>query len=377
MSPLAVVPVYSGEMESATLVGLRDAPDADAFMESFCAAPRALRSPELAKLAPPAPYWRQFLDSKDASAESWIALRGERCLGRIGAAISPTRPGVGYVGFFENALLEPGHDRTAKDLLEAACAWLKARGVSQVYGPVDRNTWYSYRYTVASTPGPDGYDEPLFAWEPPCVPPYLEAFRAAGFVDAEHYHSIAFRRVAGVSAIQASADVSKPGYEMASSAGISFRPLGRAKELESSLALLFELASEGFRENFLFEPITVEQFSRLYVPLVGSLDYADFSHMALDESGAPAAFLIAYHDRGYLVVKTLAVRADHRKRGAGHALMHLAFKAAAARGIGLGISALVRQGNTGTEALETRHMPDARSWRRDYVLLERKIDASD
>src|SRR5208282_3694427 len=127
-----------------------------------------------------------------------------------------------------------------------------------------------------------------------------------------------------VSAIRGAVDVSKPALDLATSFGLSFRPFRRAEDFAESLEPLFELASEGFRESFLFEPASLEQFKRLYGPLIAYLDYADLSYFAVDEVGKPVGFLIAYHDRGYLVFKTLMVREDQRKKGTGHALMHMA-----------------------------------------------------
>jgi GNAT superfamily N-acetyltransferase len=360
-------------MAQASLVALRDATDVTAFRRTFSAAPRALRPPALAKLAPGEGHWVQFLDPSDQSAEAWIATKGDRCVGRIGAAPSPTRAGVGYVGFFENDVREPDHEATARTLLDAACGTLRTRGVTRAYGPIDRNTWYSYRYTTEALPGPDGFQEPPFAWEPLPSEAYLAAFRAAGFTDVEHYHSVAFRRTVGVSAVRGSVSVAKPGHDLAISRGVSFAPFKRAEDFAESLGPLFELASEGFRESFLFEPLSLEQFTRLYGPVIGGLDYLDLSYFALDETGKPVGFLIAYHDRGYLVFKTLMVGPDQRKKGTAHALMYLALKGADARGIEHGISALVRRGNAGMDAIEMRHMPEAASWRRNYVLMERAV----
>jgi GNAT superfamily N-acetyltransferase len=355
----------------ASIVALRDATDLAAFTGTFCSAPKALRPPELAQLAPADAYWTRFIDPTDLGADAWIAAKGERCVGRVGAALSPTRGGVGYVGFFENDLREPDHETTARGLLDAACDWLRERGATRAYGPIDRNTWYSYRYTTESVPGPDGHIEPPFAWEPLDSPAYLAAFRAAGFVDAEHYHSLAFRGPHGRTAVHASAEVAKPAYDLALSHGVSFRPFERPENLAKSFPMLFELASEGFRESFLFEPLSFDQFTRLYGPGLAQLDHADFSYFAHDAAGTPVGFFVGYRDRGYLVFKTLMVRPDQRKKGTGAALMHLALRAADARGIEHGISALVRRGNAGMDAIEARH-PDA-SWRRNYVVLERTL----
>jgi ribosomal protein S18 acetylase RimI-like enzyme len=358
-------------MTLTSFISLNDAADGVAFLRSFCAAPRELRSPELARLAPPDAHWAQFLAAADKKAASWIAAKNDRCVGRIGASISPTREGVGYVGFFENDLRESDNQETAKGLINAAFSWLRAHGARHAYGPIDRSTWYSYRYATETLEGADHYCEEPFLWEPLDLPAYLMAFRSAGFTDVEKYQTLAFRSVEGLWSIQAAVETGMPSYDLARSHGVSFRPFARVEDFVDEP--FYELASEGFRGNFLFEPISLEQFRRLYVPLLGRLDYENLSYFATDNIGRPVGFIIAYCDRGYLVVKTLAVSPDQRNKRTGNALLHAAIRGARDRGLEHLISALVRRDNAGIHAIETRLSAKPTSWRRLYTLMEHSL----
>jgi len=74
--------------------------------------------------------------------------------------------------------------------------------------------------------------------------------------------------------------------------------------------------------------------------------------------------LLALAGMDYVIIDTQHVSPDWSVLGN-------MVRAADARGIEHGISALVRRGNAGMDAIEARH-PDA-SWRRNYVVLERTL----
>src|SRR5688500_7254699 len=128
---------------------------------------------------------RDLLDTKgnpfyrSAARALFIARRNGRPVGRIAAienrAHNETHGDrVGFFGFFECV-----DDReVAAGLFDAANAWLRARGLTTMRGPMNPSTNHDCGLLV------DGFEEhPQFltAWNPP----YYEALvRAAGFAGA-------------------------------------------------------------------------------------------------------------------------------------------------------------------------------------------------
>ncbi|MFT7616508.1 MAG: GNAT superfamily N-acetyltransferase [Planctomycetota bacterium] len=102
---------------------------------------------------------------KHAEAEYFIALDGDRCVGRI-AAIENRRhneihkDGVGFFGWFESE----NNPEIAKALLDRAAQWLSDRGLDQMRGPVS----FSMNDEVGIlVKGFDWRQTVLTAWNPP------------------------------------------------------------------------------------------------------------------------------------------------------------------------------------------------------------------
>ena len=104
---------------------------------------------------------RQFIDPrkhpfyKHGAAALFIARRGNECVGRIMASDDPNYnqqhgTNVGCFGLFES-VDEPA---VAHLLLEQAARWLRARGRTQILGPIDYSTNYTCGLLI------DGFDTP-------------------------------------------------------------------------------------------------------------------------------------------------------------------------------------------------------------------------
>jgi len=298
--------------------------------------------------------------------EFWIAEREGRAVGRAGASLSTRYRATGYLGFFEVDVGDPGREALAADLIDAACTWLRGRGVKKVYGPVDLATWFSYRFRVPTkdTAGDDA--EPPFAWEPINPPEYVRWFVDAGFTDAEHYHSVGFRTAdADLAELVAATRVV---HDEAQGRGFTFRSLDPAR-LSVDALLLYTLSIDAFRDSFLFEPIPVEVFRALYT--AAGWGKERFVYFVLDPEVREVGFVLTFVDRGYAVVKTIAIRPEFRRQRLSTALMHLVFRAMSARGLRQAISALVRAGNT-SEFLAMPHL-GVRAWQHDYALFETSL----
>lgn len=98
------------------------------------------------------PYWAV------AEARCFMAYRGGRAVGTIGAAVDHNYqredPGAGFFGFFHF----PDEPEVSTALFEAACAWLRSRGMRRALGPFDFNTNHEFGLLV------DGFDsDPMIA----------------------------------------------------------------------------------------------------------------------------------------------------------------------------------------------------------------------
>ncbi|MGH7323970.1 MAG: GNAT family N-acetyltransferase [Candidatus Rokuibacteriota bacterium] len=351
-------------MSDLWLLPWSGAPDQADFVEVFAELPgRARRDPYRAGL-PPATWWTALLDLP-RPREFWIAETGGRAVGRVGASLSLTFPATGYLGFFELDVNDLARDAVAGALLDTARAWLGERGVRTIYGPLDLATWFNYRFRVPAEGSADEEAEASFAWEPVNPPEYARWFAEAGFREAERYCSVGFR-IDDPALVDLVVATTGLAHDQARDKGLSFRPLDAAR-LEAELAVLYALSMEAFGENFLFEPIPLEVFRALYVAGVARLA-EPLIHFVLDPQGREAGFVFAFIDRGYAVIKTIAVRPQFRGRKVSTALMHLVFRDAAARGLHRAIAALVKTDST-SAILAARH-ERVQAWRHEYALYE-------
>src|SRR6185295_3769897 len=126
-------------------------------------------------------------------------------------------------------------------------AWLKAKGVRQAVGPMNLNTWFPYRYRTD--------DHALsFLWEPTNPPEYPRYFQSAGYTVCEQYHT------QGSAGLAAYAAKTRPVYTQAVAEGFQFRPFDGPNFMEREIPILFDLSVAGFNSNFMYEPISLQQF---------------------------------------------------------------------------------------------------------------------
>jgi len=93
-----------------------------------------------------------------ADVQCFMAFRGPRPLGTIGAAVDHNYqredPGAGFFGFFEFV----DDLEVSRALFEAACQWLRGRGMQRALGPFNFNSNHEFGLLV------DGFDsDPMIA----------------------------------------------------------------------------------------------------------------------------------------------------------------------------------------------------------------------
>jgi GNAT superfamily N-acetyltransferase len=292
-----------------------------------------------------------------------------------------------FFGFFES----DGDSATAKALLDAAAEWARNAGASVLYGPINFNTFGSYRLRLSAEPG--GMP---FPGEPYNRPEYSAILAENGFCEAMRYVS----QVSdfGVNA----AEAQRNAAEKLMAAGYSFEPLDGARWLEL-LPQIHRMADEIFGDAFAYSRVSFDEFAAGYGEGTAKRLCPHTSVLALGPSGDIAGFLVSFPHYGPLLIqgstigrvglselsydvhqpmlvaagertavaKTIGVRPAHRQHGLMNAIGAIAIERGRGR-YDRWIAALVRENNVSRRFAEqhNHHL-------RRYALYRRSlIDAA-
>lgn len=235
-------------------------------------------------------------------------------------------------------------------LLAEAAAMLAREGFAALVGPMDGDTWHSYRLITES----DG--SPPFFLEPQSGPHDRAAFERAGFAPVARY-------------VSARAPVPGPEARLAPVNGVSVEAWdGSGADL--LLDYLFSLSLRAFARNPFYQPIEREAFRTLYLPLLPRLD-PRLVLLARDPAGAVCGFLLGFPDflagpaPQTAILKTYA----SLRHGAGRLLLEQAHLVARDLGFRHVIHALMHEDNISRRGSE-RH--GGRVFRR-YALMGRRL----
>jgi predicted N-acetyltransferase YhbS len=257
----------------------------------------------------------------------------------------------------------PGAADAARVLLEQACRELQAQGATLAVGPMDGNTWRSYRLVS------DARQEPPFFLEPWNPPEWNTHFTAAGFAPLAEFHSSVTTDLAAVDErIPEAAARLRAG-------GVKLRSLEPARFI-AELERIHALSLEAFERNFMFTPLTREEFVAQYRPIEAHVDPRLV--LVAERDGELAGFLFAVPDllqaqRGEpvtsVIVKTVAVRAGRRLAGLGAWLVAECHARAAGAGLQRAVHALMHDGNSSAN-ISRRYA----GLLRRYTLYARRLD---
>jgi GNAT superfamily N-acetyltransferase len=358
------------------LARLNDVPRGDdraLFLRRLIECGARLRADEWAPHAPSVAYTEAVLGLARARPhELLLALDDERVVGRAAVVASYALPAAAALGLFEVDLASSA-DAAACLLLDAASEWARANGLREVFAPVDVNTWFSYRFLLP--PRGRGATVPTYAWEPAQPPEYVELFRRCGFEEAERYVTIGLSDALGGVALSAAVRYTARAFRDAVAAGYRFERLAGSNCLDALLGEMHTLCMDAFRGSPLFEPLPVDLFRRLYTSAVSSHD-CTLTHLVRDRGGSLAGFAFAFVDRDAVVIKTIAVAPEARRRRLSTALTHLVLAAGAEGAYRTFVTALIRRGNASELLVRPHFVPGVRVWRHEYVLLRRDVVSS-
>jgi len=237
-------------------------------------------------------------------------------------------------------------------LLQDITAELHAEGVSRLLGPMDGDTWHSYRLVSES----DG--SPPFLMEPVSAPHDLHAFQQAGFDPVGHYFSARARLEQTI------------GTAPAPNPDIVIRPWDGA-DPEAHFTAIHELSMTAFRDNAFYTPIDRETFLAMYMPFVPMLrkELVFMARARADDRLLGFLFGIPDYAQGpqtqTVILKTYA----SLHPGVGRLLAHAFHGAARDLGFTWVIHALIHDANR--SAARSR-MHGATVFRR-YVLMGRRL----
>jgi GNAT superfamily N-acetyltransferase len=251
---------------------------------------------------------------------------------------------------------------SAAMLLHHAFAELAERGCTLAVGPMDGNTWRRYRFVT------ERGTEPPFFLEPDNPDEYPRYWTGAGFTPLAGYSSARVDRL--------DVDEQRLGElaRRAADNGICIRPID-ATRLEAELRRVYRVAEVSFRKNFLYTPISEDEFVGQYAK-VGPVLNPALVQIAENDDG-PVGFSFAIPDvnqarRGEridtAIMKTLAVLPGRRSAGLGGLLLFRSYQAAREQGLTRAIHALMHDENV-SKNLNRGH---TRTLRR-YTLYARRL----
>jgi hypothetical protein len=245
---------------------------------------------------------------------------------------------VGVIGHYSAETAEAG----TRVLLDA-CARLAAHGCTIAVGPMDGNTWRSYRLVI------ERGSEPPFFLEPDTPDAWVSHFTAAGFDTLATYSSALAR------------DLTKRDprldalAERLAARNIVIRPLDLA-HADEDLRRVFALSTIAFKDNFLYTPIDEAEFmeqNRRLLPAVRPELVLLGEHHTGGQTDL-VAFLFAVPDvlqqkRGQtpdtIIIKTVAVKPGLGHAGLGSLLVAEAQQRAATLGYTRAVHALMHESN--------------------------------
>jgi GNAT superfamily N-acetyltransferase len=241
---------------------------------------------------------------------------------------------VGAIGHFAAE-----DEAAAGAVLDAVLERLRGEGVVTAVGPMDGNTWRRYRFVTESS------GEPAFAMEPSNPPEYPVWWETCGFEPLAGYSSALDRTLA------ARDERMDRVADRMSGTGIVIRHVA-PERLDAELSRIYAVARESFTQNFLYTPLSEDDFKAQYMPYAAYVE-PGFVLVAEDEAGA-VGFVFALPDlaqaaRGEIVdtviLKTLAVLPGRRQGGLGSLLVEMVRDNAREKGFRRAIYALMFDAN--------------------------------
>lgn len=212
-------------------------------------------------------------------------------------------------------------------VLALAITFAKENGKRCILGPMDGDTWHSYRIVTQTD------DSPAFLMEPGAQPQALEALKSAGFVEISSYFSARAE-------IAQTAQTPPPP-----TTAFSIEPWD-GNNPEGLFDQVFDLSIAAFANNAFYKPITRDAFLAMYMPMVPMLrqDLIFFARRP-DQSLAGFLFGTPNFAEGPKPKSAILKTYASLEKGAGQHLAYAFHSSAAAAGFETAIHALIHSDN--------------------------------
>jgi len=245
----------------------------------------------------------------------WVLVEGAgQPVGRCSLWWSQTPPWPGHrLGVIGHYAVQ---DRAAAHaLLRHACEQLRTHACTLAVGPMDGTTWRRYRFIV------DRGSAPVFFLEPDHPDEWPAHFLAGGFTPLARYTSALNPDLTWED------DRAERAAAKLAGRGIRIRALD-PKTMEGDLHRIYALSVISFRNNFLYTPITEEEFAQQYRLILPAV--RPELVLLAEEDGDLVGFLFALPDlfqarRGEpvdtVIFKTVAVLPARSHAGLGSLLV--------------------------------------------------------
>ncbi len=238
------------------------------------------------------------------------------------------------IGHFYASDFESG-----KTVLSEACETLRQQGATLAIGPMNGNTWRKYRFVTEAN------EREPFILEPRNPDWWPTLWGEIGFKSLAGYHSSVIYDI----------EKGDPRVERAwgrlEKCGVRIRALSK-DDFRADLNRIFYVSEKSFVSNYLYTPISEEEFVQLYLPFKDFVD-PRFALIA-EHEGKPVGFVfcipdLAQHQAGQacdtLIIKTLAVLPGRAYAGLGTVLVDRMREAARTLGYRCIVHALMYDGN--------------------------------
>jgi hypothetical protein len=220
---------------------------------------------------------------KFGKVELFLARRGGKVVGRIAAIDDPNYnkfhgTQLGFFGMFE-CIDDPG---VARGLFDAAGAWVKSQGFSEMMGPVNFSTNYECSVLV------DGFDAPpvvMMAYNPRYYPGLYEA---CGLEKAKDLWAWELS-----SSVPPPEKVTRVAEKIRQRQGVVVRPVNM-KDFANEVRRIKDIYNSAWEKNWGFVPMTEAEFDHMAKELK-QLVVPDLLLMA-EVKGEPVAFSMTVPD---------------------------------------------------------------------------------
>ncbi len=239
---------------------------------------------------------------------------------------------IGTIGHYAAADPQAG-----RAVIRRALARLRSRGCSMAIGPMNGNTWRSYRFVVER-----GTAKPFFL-EPDNPISWPEHFTDCGFAPLSWYVS------------EINFDIANRQPELGSlrqkmeRLGVRIAPIN-LDDPADDLAGIYNVVCAGFRDSFLYTPLDRESYRAIYEPLQQKIDprlmlVAKHDERVVGFVFSPPDYLQQANKIDTIVIKTFAILPSKCYSGMGRVLIVDMLQNALDMGYTTAISALMHTDN--------------------------------